>query len=468
MDKVVFIIPSTAKVANPYNSVDEMPLLNILYNSIKMHDISNYTFVVGIDDDDKFYINNQEKIKEALPSNFHLHFFNNCKKSYVSIVNQLANVAINQYNAEYLQIFADDLLVFSLAHIPSFIDHFKKYNNLCLGWGQDKSVDHTCSHPFVHKTHVNIFNCLYPDEITNWYCDYWILDLYTRLSFIGTNGIQIQRVIKSDTFVIANCIGVRYNIHHITSQELDKIVGKAYNVILPFANGHKSWPNHFERMNELEQVKEKYESKNEIVNKVLSLENPNHVPNFSLKKDVPSYLVVDNFYENPDAVRSFALSLDFNFHPNYHKGKRTDMCYRFDGLKERFEQLVGRKIINWDNYVCNGCFQCCIDGDEIVYHCDTQQYAGVLFLTPNAPVNAGTALFRSIHTKKMKVSDEECCIVFQNGFLDQTQFERVDTVGNVYNRLMLFDAWNIHAACEYFGTTKENGRLFQLFFFDLE
>jgi hypothetical protein len=251
MDKVVFIIPSTAKIVkqpgvrhsiemSPYNTIDEMPLLKILYNSIKAYDISNYTFIVGIDDDDEFYINNQEKIKEVLPSNFHLHFFNNCKKSYVSIVNQLANVAINEYKAEYLQIFADDLIVYSLTHIPTFIDHFKKYNNLCLGWGQDKVTYHTCSHPFIHKTHVNIFNCLYPDEIKNWYCDDWILGLYTRLSFIGINGMH--SVVKTNVFVIANQIGVRYDVHRIPACDLDKIVDKAYNAILPFACGHKSWP----------------------------------------------------------------------------------------------------------------------------------------------------------------------------------------------------------------------------------
>jgi hypothetical protein len=189
---------------------------------------------------------------------------------------------------------------------------------------------------------------------------------------------------------------------------------------------------------------------------------------FGIRKDPPAYLVVDNFYENPDAVRNFALSLEFNYHPNYHKGKRTDQCYRFNGLKERFEQLVGRKIINWEKYGTNGCFQYCIGGDQLVYHCDTQQYAGVLFLTPNAPVTTGTSLFRSIHTKSMKVPEKDHATVFQNGYLDPTQFERVDSVGNVYNRLVLFDSLTIHAASEYFGSTKENGRLFQLFFFDLE
>ena len=189
---------------------------------------------------------------------------------------------------------------------------------------------------------------------------------------------------------------------------------------------------------------------------------------FRIRNHPPAYVVADNFYENPDAVREFALSLEFNYHPNYHKGKRTDQCYRFDGLKERFEQLVGRKIINWEKYGTNGCFQYCIGGDQLVYHCDTQQYAGVLFLTPDAPVTTGTSLFRSIHTKNMKVPEKDHAQVFKNGYLDPTQFERVDSVGNVYNRLILFDSLTIHAASEYFGSTKENGRLFQLFFFDLE
>lgn len=156
-------------------------------------------------------------------------------------------------------------------------------------------------------------------------------------------------------------------------------------------------------------------------------------------------------------------------HPKYHKGCRSEECYRFPGLKERFEQLIGREIDNFDKYGTNGCFQYCIEGDQIVYHCDNQEYAGVLFLTPDAPVKSGTRLLRSIHTKKMKPSNrEETEITFAGGFLDESHFETVDTVGNVYNRLVLFASENIHAATAYFGDSKENGRLFQLFFFDLK
>jgi hypothetical protein len=57
---------------------------------------------------------------------------------------------------------------------------------------------------------------------------------------------------------------------------------------------------------------------------------------------------------------------------------------------------------------------------------------------------------------------------FSTGFYDSTQFDVVDTVGNVYNRLVIWDALTIHAATKYFGTDLHNSRLFHLFFFDVE
>ena len=38
--------------------------------------------------------------------------------------------------------------------------------------------------------------------------------------------------------------------------------------------------------------------------------------------------------------------------------------------------------------------------------------------------------------------------------------------GNVFNRLVIFDARLIHSAGDYFGHNIETGRLFQMFFFD--
>jgi hypothetical protein len=44
--------------------------------------------------------------------------------------------------------------------------------------------------------------------------------------------------------------------------------------------------------------------------------------------------------------------------------------------------------------------------------------------------------------------------------------ELVDSVANVYNRCVIFNAQSLHAAAGYYGDTKENSRLFHLYFFN--
>jgi hypothetical protein len=183
--------------------------------------------------------------------------------------------------------------------------------------------------------------------------------------------------------------------------------------------------------------------------------------------NIPSFIVVDNFYKHPYQIRDFALQQNFQEHPKYHKGKRTETVYRFPNLKSRFENILGCKIKKWEEYGVNCCFQSCIAGEQLVYHTDIQQYAGIIFLTPDAPPETGTTFYRSKNTKNMKVNGDYNN-VFKTGVLDQSQFDVVDVVGNKFNRLVLFDAQMIHAASSYFGNNLYNGRLFQLFFFDLE
>jgi hypothetical protein len=51
---------------------------------------------------------------------------------------------------------------------------------------------------------------------------------------------------------------------------------------------------------------------------------------------------------------------------------------------------------------------------------------------------------------------------------DMTKWELIDRVGNVFNRLILFNSKRYHMSLDYFGNSKENGRLFQVFFFSTE
>ena len=70
------------------------------------------------------------------------------------------------------------------------------------------------------------------------------------------------------------------------------------------------------------------------------------------KNDIPSYVVVDNFYKDPNALREYALSLNFEENIQYHKGKRClNPMFRFPGLKERFEQIIRNKLKPFCNFV---------------------------------------------------------------------------------------------------------------------
>jgi hypothetical protein len=54
----------------------------------------------------------------------------------------------------------------------------------------------------------------------------------------------------------------------------------------------------------------------------------------------------------------------------------------------------------------------------------------------------------------------------QKTFLDRTPYDTVDTFGNIFNRLVIFDGGCIHAANEYFGSDIHDCRLWHMFFFD--
>ena len=195
---------------------------------------------------------------------------------------------------------------------------------------------------------------------------------------------------------------------------------------------------------------------------------------------MPSLIVIDNVYKNPHKVREFALSCDFEGNSSYHKGNRTNTRYITEEHKSLFGKALGKQVTAWEEHGMNGVFQYCIAEDLLVYHTDQQSYAAMIFLTPDAPPSCGTTLYKSRSTglrgsptekdseRLGRSTGELHYDIFKNNFYDKTDLEVVDVAGNVFNRLIIFDAQSIHAASEYFGNDKENSRLFQIFFFDAE
>ena len=184
--------------------------------------------------------------------------------------------------------------------------------------------------------------------------------------------------------------------------------------------------------------------------------------------------VVDNFYKDPDAVREFALKQDYHIGGigRGYIGNRTHKQFLFPELKPRFEQIMGKKITNWKEHGMNGRFQWCVSGQPQVWHCDSQMWGGMLYLTPGAPYAYGTTMYANKKSRARTYRDPGWDVSWHkpkgDSHLDGQDFEPVDVFGNVYNRLVIFDAACIHSSSGYFGVSKEDCRLWQMFFFDTE
>lgn len=188
-------------------------------------------------------------------------------------------------------------------------------------------------------------------------------------------------------------------------------------------------------------------------------------------------IIVDNFYNDVDLVREFALQQDFDVNGNY-PGHRTKSLTN-DTVKEVIQNIIrtaGGKITWWDTDQYNGAFQYTTAADRSWIHADqTSNWAGVCYLTPDAPPTAGTGLFRHKSTglyRAPKNDDGSLNMEFLNEInqdsQDMTKWDRIDTIANKYNRLILYRGDIFHMSLDYFGKNKYDGRLFQTFFFNTE
>jgi uncharacterized protein DUF3309 len=199
-------------------------------------------------------------------------------------------------------------------------------------------------------------------------------------------------------------------------------------------------------------------------------------------------IVVDNFYDDPDAVRAFALGLSYVPYRNWLgipfwfssalevadnplKGKGVRLLG--PGLYERMCELTCSRIDRdtWETAGdgWNGAFHYKIRAlptmtSAIHNHTGRPEdvihgWSGLIYLTPGVRRSNGTTIWRSKKTGKCFSTES----VYDLRFSD---YEMVFDVENVYNRLVLFYASVFHMGNEGFGSRLENARLFQTFFFN--
>ena len=203
--------------------------------------------------------------------------------------------------------------------------------------------------------------------------------------------------------------------------------------------------------------------------------------NISKRSPSCGLIVIDNFYNNAMETRKYVLTQEFKVRGNY-PGQRT-RSFANNELKNIIQDYItpfGGKIIDFpmsdetnkdDNNIYNGAFQYTTSRDRSWIHVDGfNNWAGVLYMTPDAPVSAGTGFYKykdgTTYEADLKIMDNKSEI---DAFCqDLTRWEQVDKVGNLFNRLILFNSKRYHMSLDYFGNSKENGRLFQVFFFSTE
>lgn len=174
-----------------------------------------------------------------------------------------------------------------------------------------------------------------------------------------------------------------------------------------------------------------------------------------------SLVIVDDFYTNPDEVRNFALSQSFDVKGNF-PGARTKSYFN-DDMRLAIERVMPRYVnrIVDQKLEYNGSFQVTTASDRTWIHSDpNNMWAGVCYLTPDAPHTGGTGLFRH------RATGEHHKITTDHEGYDYTKWDLFDRVGNKYNRLIVYRGDLFHASLDYFGEDLKSGRLFQTFFFN--
>jgi Family of unknown function (DUF6445) len=210
-------------------------------------------------------------------------------------------------------------------------------------------------------------------------------------------------------------------------------------------------------------------------------------PQTQFHQRTPSMIVVDDFFRNPDEVRALALAQEYGSDLQFYKGLRTHERFLWPHLREEFERLLGRPVTGWLGHGANGVFQQTGNNDPLVWHHDSQGFAAAAYLTPDASPGTGTSFWRDrtygcrrkpthpLESVRLgspeTVAAAEAVVYDPYNFVHAENWELVESVAGLYNRLVIWDASLIHSATsysEFFEGRLTETRLVQLFFFDAE
>lgn len=186
--------------------------------------------------------------------------------------------------------------------------------------------------------------------------------------------------------------------------------------------------------------------------------------NPSIKNLHPNIVIIDNVLKDPDARRKFALDQPFDVTGNFPNKRTTNFASQED--KEMIEKALGAKITYWPGKY-NGSYQYALKGMKSWIHRDATEYSAILYLTPNPLISGGTETFMHKKLNRTYSGDKEINKALDNDSYNKSAWDVLDSVGCLYNRMIIFNGMQSHQSRDYFGDCKENARLFQVFFFNI-
>ena len=188
--------------------------------------------------------------------------------------------------------------------------------------------------------------------------------------------------------------------------------------------------------------------------------------------------ILDDFLEDPDSVREWALTLPYEPDPDGRwPGLRSPQLHK---INPDFVDYLARKyfalFFDFEYEKCKWTFDASFQKVDKRYgqgwlHDDSgRRTTGIVYLTPNPNPNTGTSLYKKKKEHVFPDNRVECnkakkAFYTNNATIEQVVLYRKQLedayyetlrVNNVYNRLFTFDSYLQHSANEFVGESVDD------------
>ncbi len=197
----------------------------------------------------------------------------------------------------------------------------------------------------------------------------------------------------------------------------------------------------------------------------------------------PTFITIDDFYEDPYKVREYALTCEYDgdkVSGNYNNGnapwpgKMSKKPYLVPGLDLNVGKMLKRNVIQHLGKD-SGKFRISKLGDtsnNLVHADDSLNnyplYAGVVYLNPDVIDTEGTIFYKhKPSNERVLTSKDEYKRMVANGEDKDISYWQRELVSYVtWNRLIIYPGHMFHGIGPLFGSTDESARLVQVFFWE--